>query len=62
LCLVDELLTVKSASFALRAVKDNTIEDRPKPELKDPYDVIVHVVQIGICGSDVSLLWRSYVR
>lgn len=32
------------------------IEDRPKPELRDPYDVMVHVAQTGICGSDVSCL------
>jgi D-arabinose 1-dehydrogenase-like Zn-dependent alcohol dehydrogenase len=29
-------------------------EDRAKPKLRDHHDVIVHVSQTGICGSDVS--------
>lgn len=41
-------------SFVLRAVKDVAFEDRPKPSLRDQNDVIVHVAQTGICGSDVS--------
>lgn len=44
----------QNASFVLRDIKDVVIEDRTKPELKDPYDVMVHVAQTGICGSDVS--------
>jgi threonine dehydrogenase-like Zn-dependent dehydrogenase len=28
-------------------------EDRPTPQLKDGHDVLVHVSQTGICGSDV---------
>lgn len=43
----------QNPSFVLKAIKDVVIEDRPKPELKDPHDVIVHVAQTGICGSDV---------
>lgn len=43
----------QNPSFVLKAIKDVAIEDRPKPELKDPHDVIVHVAQTGICGSDV---------
>jgi D-arabinose 1-dehydrogenase-like Zn-dependent alcohol dehydrogenase len=42
-------------SFVLRAVKDVAIEDRVAPKLKDPWDVIVQVVQTGICGSDISI-------
>lgn len=30
------------------------IEDKPRPRLRDEHDVIVHVSQTGICGSDVS--------
>ena len=44
----------QNASFVLRNIEDVVIEDRPKPELRDPYDVMVHVAQTGICGSDVS--------
>lgn len=40
-------------------MKDVAIEERPKPVLKDPYDVVVHVAQTGICGSDVSILPRT---
>ncbi|KAE8383710.1 chaperonin 10-like protein [Aspergillus bertholletiae] len=29
------------------------IEDRPKPTLQGPHDVLVHVAQTGICGSDL---------
>ena len=31
-------------------------EDRPIPEINDPYDVIVNVKYTGICGSDVGTL------
>lgn len=30
--------------------------DRPRPEVRDPNDVIVRVVQTGICGTDRSVL------
>lgn len=44
----------ENKSFVLKSVKEVAIEDRPKPKLSDPYDVLVHVAQTGICGSDVS--------
>ena len=31
-------------------------EDRPKPELSDPYDVLVKVLGVGICGTDLHIL------
>jgi D-xylulose reductase len=31
-----------------------TFEERPVPQIKDSYDVIVEVKFTGICGSDVS--------
>lgn len=37
-------------SFVLRKVKDVALEDIPKPEISDPYDVIVQIGQTGICG------------
>ncbi|KAE8358129.1 alcohol dehydrogenase [Aspergillus caelatus] len=52
---------MENASFVLRAVKDVAIEDRPKPELKDDYDVLVHVAQTGICGSDVHYWQRGRI-
>ncbi|KAA8650695.1 NAD(P)-dependent alcohol dehydrogenase [Aspergillus tanneri] len=51
----------KNPSFVLRAVGDVVIEDRPKPELQDPYDVIVYVAQTGICGSDVHYWQRGRI-
>jgi hypothetical protein len=44
----------QNPSFVLRAIKDVVFEDRPKPQLRDQHDVLVHVAQTGICGSDVS--------
>ncbi|BCR89232.1 NAD(P)-dependent alcohol dehydrogenase [Aspergillus chevalieri] len=52
---------MENASFVLRDIKDVVIEDRTKPELKDPYDVMVHVAQTGICGSDVHYRIGDYV-
>ncbi|GAW14067.1 hypothetical protein ANO14919_034590 [Xylariales sp. No.14919] len=48
-------------SFVLRAVKEVTFEDRPKPTIKDQHDVIVHVAQTGICGSDVHYWQRGRI-
>ncbi|KAL2836686.1 chaperonin 10-like protein [Aspergillus pseudoustus] len=54
---------MENPSFVLRAVKDVLIEDRPKPLLQDPYDVMVQVAQTGICGSDHWLiLYHSWQR
>ena len=40
-------------SFLLKAVKDVTFTNIPKPTISDPYDVIVQIGSTGICGSDV---------
>ncbi|KAM0199201.1 hypothetical protein ACHAPA_012309 [Fusarium lateritium] len=45
-------MTAENLSFVLRAVKEVAFEDRPKPKLRDEHDVLVHVAQTGICGSD----------
>lgn len=37
------------------------LEDRAIPELKDPWDVRVHVAQTGICGSDVHYWQRGRI-
>ncbi|KAF2091416.1 GroES-like protein [Saccharata proteae CBS 121410] len=48
-------------AFVLRAVKDVGIEDRPIPELREEYEVRVHVAQTGICGSDVHYWQRGRI-
>ncbi|KAK5224537.1 hypothetical protein LTR72_004318 [Exophiala xenobiotica] len=50
-------------SFILRAVKDVSLSDTdiPKPSITDPYDVIIHVGQTGICGSDVHYWQRGRI-
>jgi D-xylulose reductase len=37
------------------------LEDRPVPTLKNEHDVIVHVAQTGICGSDVHYWQRGRI-
>ncbi|GAM35111.1 hypothetical protein TCE0_015r03163 [Talaromyces pinophilus] len=52
---------MENASFVLKDIKNVVIEDRPKPHLKDPHDVMVHVAQTGICGSDVHYWQRGRI-
>ncbi|OJJ02063.1 hypothetical protein ASPVEDRAFT_83583 [Aspergillus versicolor CBS 583.65] len=52
---------MENPSFVLQSIKSVVIEDRPKPELKDPYDVVVQVAQTGICGSDVHYWQRGRI-
>ncbi|UNI23829.1 D-xylulose reductase [Purpureocillium takamizusanense] len=54
-------MKMTNPSFVLRAVKDVALEDRPTPQLKDPNDVLVHVGQTGICGSDVHYWQRGRI-
>ncbi|KAJ0382020.1 hypothetical protein COL922a_013379 [Colletotrichum nupharicola] len=44
---------MQNPSFILKDIKKVVIKDRPKPQLKDGHDVLVHVSQTSICGSDV---------
>jgi hypothetical protein len=46
-------LYVQNVSFILNEPYKTSFEDRPVPEIEDPYDVIVEVKHTGICGSDV---------
>ncbi|KAK0647794.1 putative sorbitol dehydrogenase [Lasiodiplodia hormozganensis] len=49
-------------AFVLQAIKSVHIEDRPVPALRDPaHDVLVHVAQTGICGSDVHYWQRGRI-
>lgn len=36
-------------------------EDRPIPTLQSPHDVLVHIKQTGICGSDVHFFIDGYI-
>ncbi|KAH7112216.1 chaperonin 10-like protein [Dactylonectria estremocensis] len=40
-------------SFVLNKLGDVSFEERPKPALKNPHDVLVAINYTGICGSDV---------
>jgi len=48
----------KNLSFVLEKAGKVKFEDRPIPQLKSPYDVLVNVKMTGICGSDVHY-WHS---
>lgn len=50
---MDHLTLEQNPSFVLKDLKQVVIEDGPIPQLKDDQDVLVHVSQTGICGSDV---------
>jgi D-xylulose reductase len=44
---------IKNLSFVLNKPGDVSFEERPKPSLASPHDVLVAVNYTGICGSDV---------
>jgi D-xylulose reductase len=44
-------------SCLLYGPHDARFEDREVPIISDPYDVIVRIAYVGVCGSDVSLLF-----
>ncbi|KAK4497371.1 hypothetical protein PRZ48_011822 [Zasmidium cellare] len=48
-------------AFVLNSIKNVEIKDHPVPQIKDPYDVLVHVSQTGICGSDVHYWQRGRI-
>ena len=48
-------------SFVLKAVKSVSLEPIASPTITNPYDVIVHVGQTGICGSDVHYWQRGRI-
>ncbi|KIW99865.1 uncharacterized protein Z518_10793 [Rhinocladiella mackenziei CBS 650.93] len=52
---------MENPSFVLRAVKEVALENIPKPTISDPYDVIIHIGQTGICGSDVHYWQRGRI-
>ncbi|OMP87726.1 D-xylulose reductase A, partial [Diplodia seriata] len=49
-------------AFVLESIKRVHIADRPIPTLRSPtHDVLVHVAQTGICGSDVHYWQRGRI-
>ncbi|KAI1498605.1 alcohol dehydrogenase [Biscogniauxia marginata] len=54
-------MIMENPSFVLKGVKTVAIEDRPIPQLKNDYDVLLHVAQTGICGSDVHFWQRGRI-
>lgn len=49
-------LPFQNPSLVLKAVQQLEFEDRPVPDLLEPYDVSVRIEYTGICGSDVGSL------
>ncbi len=45
----------------LQSIRNIFFEDREVPNLRDEYDVRVHVEQTGICGSDVHYWQRGRI-
>lgn len=45
----------------LRSIKDVAIEQRSIPNLRSEHDVLVHIAQTGICGSDVHYWQRGRI-
>ncbi|KAI1458817.1 GroES-like protein [Annulohypoxylon moriforme] len=46
-------MTEMNPAFVLQSVQNFSFENRKVPELRDEYDVRVHVEKTGICGSDI---------
>ncbi|GME64960.1 putative d-xylulose reductase a protein [Neofusicoccum parvum] len=57
-----ETSKMTNPSFVLHSIKSVSIEDRPIPSLRDPaHDVLLHISQTGICGSDVHYWQRGRI-
>ncbi|KAF2093047.1 GroES-like protein [Rhizodiscina lignyota] len=54
-------MAAENPAFVLRKVKDVAIEQRGVPKLRSDHDVLVHVAQTGICGSDVHYWQRGRI-
>ncbi|KAJ5157743.1 uncharacterized protein N7482_008843 [Penicillium canariense] len=44
---------MQNPSCLLYDAEDARFEDRPLPVIEDPYDVIIRIAYVGVCGSDV---------
>ncbi|KAF2736512.1 GroES-like protein [Polyplosphaeria fusca] len=49
-------------SAVLYAAGDLRFEDRPAPSLQDPYDVLVKINFVGVCGSDVHFWTHGHIN
>lgn len=49
-------MTAKASNLSclLYDPHDAKFEDREVPTIADPYDVIIRIAYVGVCGSDVS--------
>jgi len=49
-------MTTQSSNLSclLYGPHDARFEDRQVPAISDPYDVIIRIAYVGVCGSDVS--------
>jgi len=49
-------MTTQSSNLSclLYGPHDARFEDRQVPTIRDPYDVIIRIGYVGVCGSDVS--------
>jgi len=46
-------MSESNLSFVLKKALDVTFEQKPKPTIQSPYDVLIAINYTGICGSDV---------
>ncbi len=44
---------MQNPSCLLYGPGDARFEDQPMPQIEDPYDVIIRIAYVGVCGSDV---------
>ena len=51
----------RNRALVLKTVKSLVFEDLPRPQIIDPYDVILNIRQTGICGSDVHYWQRGRI-
>jgi hypothetical protein len=49
---------MKNPSIVLYGAKNAKLEDTRIPELSDPHHVLVRIAYVGVCGSDVSILFK----
>ncbi|OTA59657.1 GroES-like protein [Hypoxylon sp. EC38] len=50
-----------NAAFVLQSVQNISFENREVPNLRDEFDVRVHIKQTGICGSDIHFWQRGRI-
>ena len=41
-------------------VGKRTLEDRPKPTIRDPTDAVVRILKTTICGTDLDEIAQAY--